>query len=268
MPELAEVEYYRKKWDPGIGETIQHILVNHNSAVFKKFKALPSLNSLVGKKLISSQCHGKQMLFILSKGTWLSIHLGMTGNLRAANLEEPREKHDHLVLLLEKRSLIFSDPRTFGQIKWGSQSNSNGIPTWWQDLPPTILSEDFNLERLVIATKRHKKCNVKALLLKQEYFPGIGNWMADEILWQTKIHPKRLSMQLTKQELHDILKKCRSISRVAMRIIGTNWGDLPNDWLFNHRWKDGGRCPIDGTPLIREKISGRTTCYCPFCQNR
>jgi formamidopyrimidine-DNA glycosylase len=52
-----------------------------------------------------------------------------------------------------------------------------------------------------------------------------------------------------------------------MRVIGTDWGRPPDDWLFNHRWMDGGSCPHTGKPLRREKIAGRTTCWSPAWQN-
>jgi formamidopyrimidine-DNA glycosylase len=52
-------------------------------------------------------------------------------------------------------------------------------------------------------------------------------------------------------------------------VIAPAWGDAPDSWLFNHRWKAGGRCPREGCdePLKRETIRGRTTCWCPRCQD-
>jgi formamidopyrimidine-DNA glycosylase len=109
---------------------------------------------------------------------------------------------------------------------------------------------------------------VKTLLLDQRGFPGIGNWMADEICWQLRIPPQTPSGRLADDRIDAIWKETRRVSREALRVIGTNWGDLPDSWLMNHRWRDGGLCPrrVCRTELVREDLRGRTTCWCPRCQ--
>jgi formamidopyrimidine-DNA glycosylase len=107
---------------------------------------------------------------------------------------------------------------------------------------------------------------MKAVLLSQAGFPGIGNWMADEILWQAKINPRRKAGSLKEAEIREIFARTKSVSKTSLRTVGTHWRDLPKTWLFGYRWKSGGVCPRDKTGLRRATIGGRTTCWCPNCQ--
>ena len=113
---------------------------------------------------------------------------------------------------------------------------------------------------------RHGRAPIKAVLLLQSGFPGIGNWMADEILWQSKIHPGRPAGKLRPAETRKLHAKIQSVCRAALRTVGENDGDLPKSWLFHHRWERGGHCPADGSALRRGHCGGRTTCWCPSCQ--
>ncbi|MGZ4963349.1 MAG: Fpg/Nei family DNA glycosylase [Limisphaerales bacterium] len=262
MPELAEVEYYRKQWDRGIGEKIHHVLT-HENRIFRG-SDLPQLRkALTGAVLQSSETHGKQMLFRFSKNAWLGLHLGMTGELRveAANYES--KKHDHLVLQQAKGSLVFNDARQFGRIRF---SVSKDAPRWWNELPVSVLTKEFTLEHMRNFLMRHGKAPLKAVLLAQAGFPGVGNWMADEILWQAKVHPARKPNTLRATEIKKLHSSVRLVCSEAMRIVGKDWGDLPDTWLFNYRWKRGGHCPRDKAPLQHATIGARTTCWCPRCQ--
>jgi formamidopyrimidine-DNA glycosylase len=90
--------------------------------------------------------------------------------------------------------------------------------------------------------------------------------MADEILWRCRFAPKKRAGNLKRNEIVMLWNEVRAVSRTAMKIIGSHWGDVPKSWLFHYRWRDGGKCPRDGTTLRREEIGGRTTAWCPNCQ--
>jgi len=110
--------------------------------------------------------------------------------------------------------------------------------------------------------------------LMQERFPGIGNWMADEILWRAAIHPAQPAGSLTPAEINTLYREIRTVCRNALNAIAGRGDLLPHDlnvgipdtWLFNHRWRDGGRCPRTKQPLERADIGGRTTCWSPSRQ--
>jgi formamidopyrimidine-DNA glycosylase len=263
MPELAEVEYYRKQWNSGIGEKVSSVLL-HENRIFRGSNIDALRQTLTGAVLHTSETHGKQMLFRFFKNGWLGLHLGMTGELRVEPAGFKPNKHDHLVLPQAKRSLVFTDPRQFGRVRFHVGKDA---PDWWADLPVSVLSDDFTLEHMRSFLERHGKAPVKAVLLSQDGFPGIGNWMADEILWQAKIHPGRKPNTLTRPEVKALHAATRFVCREAMRIVGKDWGDLPKTWLFAYRWKRGGKCPRDKRSLQHATIGGRTTCWCPRCQS-
>src|SRR6187551_3300322 len=98
MPELAEVEYYRKKWDPGLGERIVAVQLHAQKRVFRGSNPRELRRALTGTRLLKSIARGKQMLFCFSGGNWLGLHLGMSGTLRCEAAGYRAEKHDHLVL--------------------------------------------------------------------------------------------------------------------------------------------------------------------------
>jgi formamidopyrimidine-DNA glycosylase len=263
MPELAEVEYFRKQWSQGLRDRIISVELHADKKIFRGTDVAALRKTLRGATLLGSETHGKQMLFRFSKNGWLGIHLGMTGKLRHESTAAVALKHDHLVLRQKRRSLIFSDPRQFGRVLFHAGKTE---PVWWQNRPAEILSPQFTRTMMEQFLARHGRAPIKAVLLLQSGFPGIGNWMADEILWQSKVHPARPAGKLRPMEIKKMHGKIQSVCRVALRIVGKNDGDLPKSWLFNHRWENGGHCPVDGTALRRGPCGGRTTCWCPSCQ--
>lgn len=260
MPELAEVEFLRKRWNPGIGEKIKHIALHDKARVFRGVDTARLAHALNGATLVSSEAAAKQMLFHFSGEIWLGIHLGMTGELKCADVPYSPTKHDHLVILTTNHALIFEDPRMFGRVQFAQGME---IPKWWSSIAPAILSDEFTVKAVADFLQRRKKAPIKAVLLMQERFPGIGNWMADEILWRAEIHPKRAAGSLNDAEIKALHRESRWVVREALRIIGEKFGDLPKSWLFPHRWEDGGTCPKTGVPLKRAEIGGRTTCWSP-----
>lgn len=265
MPELAEVEYYRKEWDPGIGDPIVEVLAHPKARIFRDAPARAIVKHLKGEKLTGSFAHGKQMLFQFSNGHWLGLHLGMTGRLSSQPRDYEPEKHDHLVLRGKKQTLVFCDPRMFGKVIF---DRCEDFPEWWAALPPAVTSDRFTRTKMEAFLGRFKKSPIKTVLMDQRFFPGIGNWMADEICWKIKIDPATRCGDMTAKQVNELWKATREVSRKALQIIGEDWSDPPKTWLFTHRWKDGGKCPRKGcgADLVRADLRGRTTCWCPQCQ--
>ena len=263
MPELAEVEFFRKQWSPGIGQTVRTVHLHPKARVFREIDPARLRAELTGARLLSSGAHGKQMCFHFSGKRHLGIHLGMAGRLQTAAPEIVPDKHEHLVLAMDSVALVFSDYRMFGKVLF-----EKGIdpPSWWRDLPPQPQEDAFDKDRLHALLDRHARRPLKALLLDQQGFPGIGNWMADEILWRARIHPATTPNHLSPRKRGDLFREIKAVCADALEVIGTDWSDPPDSWLFNHRWKDGGRCPRTGKPLARETIGGRTTCFSPAIQ--
>ena len=188
MPELAEVEFTRKRWNVGFGKEIEAVSIHSNARIFRGCDINELKRKLVGAVLTYSESHGKQMLFQFRGRGYLGIHLGMTGDLLVETERYKGGKHDHLVLKQKRQMLVLNDPRLFGRVRFSPGSE---IPDWWSMLPPRIDSQEFTPAVVRSFLKRRKGSPLKAILLIQEAFPGIGNWMADEILWRARIHPAR-----------------------------------------------------------------------------
>jgi formamidopyrimidine-DNA glycosylase len=203
------------------------------------------------------------MLFRFSKRGWLGVHLGMTGGLRTETASFRPGKHDHLLLFQKRRTLVFSDPRQFGRILF---YRGSGVPSWWKHLPPGITSSSFTVAGLEAALQRHRKAPIKAVLLNQARFPGIGNWMADEILWRGGIHPRTAAGRFDARAAKSLWKEIRFVARSALEIVGRDFSDPPRSWLFHQRWDGKGTCPKHRKPLARETVGGRTTVWCSRCQ--
>jgi formamidopyrimidine-DNA glycosylase len=263
MPELAEVEFYRKQWEPGLGAKVLAVELHPEKRIFRGTDATKLVASLTGARLLRSEARGKQMAFIFSGGAWLALHLGMTGKLRTEPADFAPGKHDHLVLRQKRAALVFSDPRLFGRVLFWI---GKGQPEWWSTLPPALTSDAFTREVLAETLLRHRKLPLKAALLLQKRFPGVGNWMADEILWQARLHPKRASGDVAGAELTRLWKSIRHVCAGALEHVGKDFSDPPSDWLFHQRWGRSGQCPRDGKALERETVGGRTTAWCARCQ--
>ncbi len=266
MPELAEVEYYRKQWDPGLGQKVERVLTHPRARIFRDTPAAAVENGLAERTFLSSRTHGKQMLFEFSDSAWLGLHLGMTGKLFIAERGHEPAKPEHLVLEMESLALVFSDFRMFGRLTL-DVTDDGEPPERWKNLPPQVLDRGFSKKHLSAFVARFPKTPVKTLLLDQRGFPGIGNWMADEICWRMKIAPRITARELAPEMVDALWKATRQVARDAIRVIGSDWYDPPKSWLFNHRWKDGGHCPRCGSDLERADLRGRTTCWCPKCQS-
>src|SRR4051812_4583447 len=264
MPELAEVEFYRKQWDPGNGQQILRVALHGEKRIFRCTNARALKAKLPGARLLDSEASGKQMLFRFSGDLWLGIHLGMTGELRVGAPDFRPGKHDHLVLFQKKRALVFSDMRQFGLVRF---EQGNNAPGWWTSLAAPITSARFTRKSMSQFLAAHRRLPIKASLLLQRGFPGVGNWMADEILWRAKINPRIPTGQLQSDQLECLWKAVRFVCGTAVRRIGSGLSDPPPNWLFHERWSAAGRCPRDKQPLNRETIGGRTAAWCPRCQS-
>jgi formamidopyrimidine-DNA glycosylase len=263
MPELAEVEFFRKQWQSGENQKILAVELHPNSRVLRGADTKALRKTLTGAELLHSEAHGKQMFFRFSRKGWLGLHLGMTGELSVEPPGRAAGQHDHFILRQRKRSLVFTDPRQFGRVRFHAGDTT---PPWRANLPASILSNQFTRGAMERFLRRHGRMALKAVLLMQDGFPGVGNWMADEILWRSRILPARPAGKVTAAEAKKLFREVRFVCREALRTVSADFGYPPATWLFHRRWRGGGACPRDGSTLLRAQIGGRTTCWCGSCQ--
>jgi formamidopyrimidine-DNA glycosylase len=264
VPELAEVEYYRRVWDAGLRQPITAVALHAGKRLFRGEDTARLVELVTGARLAGSEAMAKQMLFRFSGGAWLGVHLGMTGELRIEAADFEPGKHEHLVLFQRKQALVFRDPRMFGRVRFHEGKTA---PDWWTALPPPVTSDEFTLDLVQAFFARRARLAVKAALLQQERFPGVGNWMADEILWRARVDPRVLCGALKPAAVSKVWKETREVSATALATVGVDFSDPPEGWFFHVRWKDGGHCPRCSGSLKTATVGGRTTRWCPRCQH-
>lgn len=275
MPELAEVEWYRKQWDAGRGAEIVGLTLHARNRVFRGTNTRELQQRLIRAKLLGSHARGKRMLFKFSGDnpeiigdregirSWLGIHLGMTGKNHVESANYRPTKHDHLALFQRHRALVFTDSRQFGRVRFHHGTDE---PDWWKSEAPEIVSQKFDQEFFGRFLDRHRKAPIKAVLLMQNGFPGVGNWMADEILWRAKVLPSKGAGKLNAGERKALFRATKFVVRRSLETLGKDFSDPPKNWLIHQKWKRDGICPIHRTPLRHATVAGRTTAWCRCCQ--
>ena len=138
--------FFRRRWDDGLGQRVVRVELHGEKRVFRGSDPGLIEKTLRGKKLLGSETRGKQIAVQFSKGAWLGLHLGMSGKLRVEAADFAPRKHDHLALFLKPRTLVFSDPRMFGRVRF--HVGSIQMPDWWTSLPPAVTSREFTVARL------------------------------------------------------------------------------------------------------------------------
>ena len=154
MPELAEVEFFRKRWSAGHGAKVTGVRLHEGKKVFRASSTALIKRKLTGATLLGSETAAKQMLFRFSGGGWLGIHLGMSGELRVEAPGYPPAKHDHFILVQKSHQLVFNDPRMFGGVLFHSGKTA---PAWWTRIAPAILSKDFTVAAVTQFLKRRAR---------------------------------------------------------------------------------------------------------------
>lgn len=232
---------------------------------------------VVGRTVTGAGRKGKYFWIEFDEKPWLFAHLGMAGWVREvgaatirlrehgeAPLDDETGRPRFLKMMLtseDGRKIAMTDGRRLSRI-WVNDSPNHGAIA---KLGPDCYLELPSAE--AIHTKLAKKnAPIKAVLLDQAVFAGVGNWIADEVLYVARIRPSRLASSLSASEctkLHDALK---FVVDYAVE-HGADKDSFPDTWLFHSRWggKKGDET-IGGEKIIREQIGGRTTAWVPTLQ--
>jgi len=159
--------------------------------------------------------------------------------------------------------LAFLDPRRLGRIRLcASPMTEPPISTLGFDPILTMPSLD---EFKPMVTKR--RCPIKALLLDQTFSAGIGNWVADEVLYHARIHPEQCCDTLMADQLSELHMQIQHVCKTA---VGAHADDsrFPSEWLFKHRWGKGKKekhtlkLPSGEPATIKWiTVGGRTSAY-------
>jgi formamidopyrimidine-DNA glycosylase len=214
--------------------------------------------ALTGRRLHDPTRRGKWLL-CPSDGPTLLLHFGMTGDLVWSGDQPSRHRHDRLALaFVEGGELRYRNMRKLGGV-WLAHDDAE-VDDLLAGLGPDALAVDAGafVERLA-----RRRGGVKAALMDQSFVAGIGNILADEILWQARLHPRRPVETLDASERRRL---ARVTGRVLNRAVEEFDDPDPRSWLSPVRGLPAAACPRCGTPLRRTTAAGRTTYFCPHCQ--
>jgi len=257
MPELPDVEHYRLFFaEHAAGRTVARI---HADPTIVR-NATPSAlgAALRGHRFEAPTRHGK-WLTAWTDGPALVLHFGMTGDLVWSGDEPERHRHDRLILeFAGGGELRYRNMRKLGGV-WLAHDREE-VDSILGPLGPDALGLD---RRRVLELLSKRRGGLKAALMDQTLLAGIGNLLADEILWQARLHPKRTTSSLSERERSALVS---SLRRVVRESIDYDSVARKRSWLSHVRGRAGAVCPRCGTPLARTVVAGRTTNFCPECQ--
>jgi len=273
MPELPEVETVKKSLE-GL---ITGLIIKDVDLFMPKIVKLPSPQSftetLAGKTIKKLGRRGKYLLIHLSDKHTLVIHFRMTGRLVYSPPGTSPGKHTHAVFRLSNgHELHFSDMRQFGRMALLETDRLDTL-AGLKDLGVEPLSEEFTREFLKKQLKR-RRVKIKPLLLDQTFIAGLGNIYADESLHRARINPEKTAVNLTAREIALLYRAIRDVLEEGIANRGTTFRDYVDGMGQTGSNKEALRvydredkpCLSCGKPIVRTRLGGRSSYYCPRCQ--
>ncbi|KAG4972649.1 hypothetical protein JHK85_039070 [Glycine max] len=250
MPELPEVEAARRAVEYNcVGKRITKCVVADDSKVIHGVSPSDFQASVLGKLIVAAHRKGKNMWLQLDSPPFPSFQFGMAGAIyikgaavtnykRSAVKDEdewPSKYSKIFIELDDGLELSFTDKRRFAKVRLLKDPTS--VPPI-SELGPDALFEPMTLEKFTESLHK-KKTEIKALLLDQSFISGIGNWVADEVLYQ-------------------VIEKAIE--------VGAESSQYPTNWIFHSREKKPGKAFVDGKKIDFITAGGRTTAYVPELQ--
>lgn len=259
MPELVEVEAYRRLAESVVGRTVSEVVAPDAWYLKRGLDPATAESVLVGAVVAAARRVGKLLMLDLEGDRpVLGLRFGMSGRLVVdgeVGVEELRyapplvlDRWDRFGLRFEGGGdLRMQDPRRLGGVEL--------------DPPEARMGPDaLTVTRSALATAighGRSAAPLKARLMDQSRLAGVGNLAADEVLWRAGLDPARPAGGLTDAELRRLHRHLRATLADLLARGGSHLGDLMPERRL------GGACPRDGTPLVRRTVGGRTTFSCP-----
>ncbi|XP_027340724.1 formamidopyrimidine-DNA glycosylase isoform X1 [Abrus precatorius] len=304
MPELPEVEVARRAVEENcVGKKITKCVVADDSKVIDAVSPSDFEASVLGKLIVAARRKGKNMWLQLDSPPFPSFQFGMAGAIyikgvavtkykrSAVNDEDewPSKYSKFFIELDDGLELSFTDKRRFARVRLLEEPTS--VPPI-SELGPDALFELLNPEEFTESLHK-KKTEIKALLLDQSYISGIGNWVADEVLYQARIHPRQIASSLSDDSCSTLYKCIKEVIQLAVEVdadcsrfplewlfhfrwgkkpgnisveVGADSSRYPTSWIFHSREKKPGKAFVDGKSIDFITAGGRTTAYVPELQ--
>ena len=258
------METIKRELNVIINKKIVDIVVNNAKVIRepKKEKFITELKNIVIKKIIRK---GKLLIFELSSGKSLTIHLKMTGQL----IYPGNGKISRVSFKLSSGKLLdFNDSRLFGELRivddWRKMK-------FIKELGPEPFDISAGKFKEMLSKKKTK---IKVLLLDQKFLSGIGNLYANEALFRSKIDPRRPANGLSVKETELLFKEIKDTLLEAIKYGGSSVDQYvqlsgkPGNYVKYHKVYDreGEKCFKCKGKIKRISLGGRGTYFCPACQ--
>jgi formamidopyrimidine-DNA glycosylase len=293
MPELPEIETVRRRLDHSLkNQKLITVKADRNDYIFFDEDEPKEIEkALQGAIVTGTGRKGKYFWLELNRKPWPVIHLGMSGNIeirrklrngkllprygwgglglwqtrgKKADLTKPPRFCRLLITLENGTQIAITDPRRFGRLRL-SEDPRESPAIRRLGIDPL---DRFPSAKSLLETLKKRRMAIKAVLLDQKVFAGVGNWIADEVLYQARLDPHRLAAELTPAEVARIRQKLMSILKTSVR-LEADWSLYPKNWLFHFRWgKEKDAQDSRGRAILHETIGGRTTAWVPAVQYR
>lgn len=255
MPELPEVERARALLErAALGRRIVAV-DDSDEWVCRPHSPGEIAGALEDATLVSAHRRGKAMWVETDREAVLGLHLGMAGRLVVDDAEEgdpPRDEQDGHRRGWDRFTLTFADG---GRMALRDKRRLGRVR-----LDPDLAGvgpDAAEVSRAVFrATVGAGRAPLKARIMDQSVIAGVGNLLADEILWRARLSPHRPAGELADAELDHLRRTLRAATRDAIHRGGVHTGDVIP---FRRR---GAACPRCGAPMEHATIGGRTTWWC------
>jgi formamidopyrimidine-DNA glycosylase len=258
VPELAEVEVYRRLAESVVGRQVSDVVAPDAWYLKRGLTAAALAVALDGRTISGTRRVGKLLLLDTDDGDGpvLGLRFGMSGRLVVDGKpgvdrllytsEELLQRWDRFGLRFRQGGhLRLIDPRRLGGVELDPPEGRLG--------PDALTVTPSALDK-VLGTS---VAPLKARLMDQGRLAGVGNLAADEALWRAGLDPARPAGSLSPAERRRLHRHLRKTLADLLAQGGSHTGRL-----VPHR-RPGGVCPKDGTPLVRRTVGGRTTWSCP-----
>ncbi|CAL4907920.1 unnamed protein product [Urochloa decumbens] len=276
MPELPEVETARRALQEHCaGKRIVKCAAAEDTKVIDGVARDRLEEALVGRTIDAARRKGKNLWIELDSPPHPTFQFGMAGAIyikgvelskykrsAVSSTEEWPSKYSKLFVQMDDGlEFSFTDKRRFAKIRL--VDNPEAVPPI-SELGPDALFEPMKLDDFMKSLGR-KNVPIKSLLLDQSFISGIGNWMADEVLYQARIHPMQTASKISKD-------KCAALHLCIKEVIdkslevGADSSQFPENWIFHSREKKPGKAFVDGKKIDFITVGGRTSAYVPELQ--
>jgi len=277
MPELPEVERGRRIAESvAVGRTVSEVWCDRDEIVFDGTTPGAVRRALLGREVLAARRRGKQIWFELDARPWPLFHFGMTGSFRTKGetplrlASSPKGGEDGWpprfakirIILDDGGELVMTNKRRLGRIRLRDDPESEP-PVSRLGFDPLL---DLPTAPRLAEALAGRKVTLKGLLLDQSFSAGVGNWIADEVLYQAKLDPRRPASSLDGDEVKRLRAKLRHVITVAVKEDAVK-DHFPESWLFHRRWgKQKGARTAKGEAIEHITVAGRTTAWVPSVQ--